>query len=327
MTASDIVGDVLLVAAFFMLGAEVVRQTEGWAFLDAVYFWCITVSTVGFGDLSPATAAGKAFVSVYAPIGMVVVFSVVAKWASAVQSGLQAFYVRAMGVVGLYVLDVESMSIAEYTPDQVNERICYSRRYVLALTPLITLVAGFVAATLYFDVVPVAKPYDWTSFAEAVYFAVMTATTIGYGDDSFEKLRPEAKLAAALYVMLIVVVFANALSDMSLIRQRQRLRHGEIALPTLDDLEDILRAKAAAKGKARAKDLDLSEPGIDEADYVIATLKKGGLVDPQILLAVRRAYYWAARADGVGTRITESDLVALRIEQISAEGSRHAKDE
>jgi len=167
MTVSDTLGDVLLVAAFFMLGAEVVRQTEGpsprglearadslgrlldarilsvasstrveeappaksngsnsgWAFLDAIYFWCITVSTVGFGDLSPATPAGKAFVSVWAPLGMVVVFSVVAKWASAVQSGLQAFYVRAMGLVGFYVLDVESMSIAEHTPDQVNERI------------------------------------------------------------------------------------------------------------------------------------------------------------------------------------------------------------
>ena len=65
----------------------------------------------------------------------------------------------------------------------------YSRRYVLALMPLITLVAGFVAATMYFEVVPITKPYDWTSFAEAIYFAVMTATTIGHGLCGNQPLR------------------------------------------------------------------------------------------------------------------------------------------
>ena len=47
------------------------RQCEGWSVADALYFWLMTVSTVGYGDLAPTTPAGKTFVAIYAPVGIV----------------------------------------------------------------------------------------------------------------------------------------------------------------------------------------------------------------------------------------------------------------
>ncbi len=43
---------------------------EGWEPLDALYFSVITLTTVGYGDLSPQTAAGKIFTMVYIVLGL-----------------------------------------------------------------------------------------------------------------------------------------------------------------------------------------------------------------------------------------------------------------
>jgi hypothetical protein len=104
--------------------------------------------------------------------------------------------------------------------------------------------------------------------------------------------------------MGVVVVFANAVDECLLIRKRQQLRHGKIALPSLEQLEALIN------GKRNAGEGDY----ISEADYVVETLLKGDLVDPQILLAIRRSFYWKAKAASNGKRnslITSEDLAAL----------------
>ncbi|WP_233422044.1 potassium channel family protein [Ruegeria profundi] len=43
---------------------------EGWSWLDSIYFSVVTISTVGFGDFSPETAAGKIFTMLYIIVGL-----------------------------------------------------------------------------------------------------------------------------------------------------------------------------------------------------------------------------------------------------------------
>ncbi len=43
---------------------------EGWSWLDSIYFSVVTISTVGFGDFSPETAAGKIFTMIYIIVGL-----------------------------------------------------------------------------------------------------------------------------------------------------------------------------------------------------------------------------------------------------------------
>lgn len=43
---------------------------EGWSILDAAYFSVVTMSTVGYGDLSPNTAGGKIFTMAFTVAGI-----------------------------------------------------------------------------------------------------------------------------------------------------------------------------------------------------------------------------------------------------------------
>jgi voltage-gated potassium channel len=51
-------------------GSAFYTLVEGWSVLDAAYFSVVTLATVGYGDLSPATAAGKLFTMAYIIVGI-----------------------------------------------------------------------------------------------------------------------------------------------------------------------------------------------------------------------------------------------------------------
>ncbi|KIK54974.1 hypothetical protein GYMLUDRAFT_48173 [Collybiopsis luxurians FD-317 M1] len=79
---------------FWMLGSGVFMATEGWSFGIALYFCVITFTSIGYGDYSPKTPAGRSIFVVWALLGvatMTILISVLAeayttRYKSAVQS-------------------------------------------------------------------------------------------------------------------------------------------------------------------------------------------------------------------------------------------------
>lgn len=63
-------GLVYLVAALLVSGTLFYHFVEGWKVLDALYFSVITLATVGYGDFSPKTDAGKVFTIIYIIVGL-----------------------------------------------------------------------------------------------------------------------------------------------------------------------------------------------------------------------------------------------------------------
>jgi voltage-gated potassium channel Kch len=60
----------LWLLAIILLGSWFYTRFEHWFFLDSVYFSITTLATVGYGDFSPQTAAGKIFTIFYIIIGI-----------------------------------------------------------------------------------------------------------------------------------------------------------------------------------------------------------------------------------------------------------------
>src|SRR5215216_809271 len=83
----------LAVLAAIGLGTLVFHLVEGWSILDSLYVTAQTVTTVGFGDLTPRTLLGRAFATVFMIVGVgIVLYALTSTVQSIVHSELFARY-------------------------------------------------------------------------------------------------------------------------------------------------------------------------------------------------------------------------------------------
>ena len=85
---------VIAVGCAIGLGTVVFHHLEGWSILDSLYVTAQTVTTVGFGDLTPRTTWGRAFATVFMLVGVGIVLYALT---SAVQSIVQSEMVATFG--------------------------------------------------------------------------------------------------------------------------------------------------------------------------------------------------------------------------------------
>lgn len=79
-----------LVLGQLALGTFFYRRVEHWSILDSLYFSLITLTTVGYGDFTPATAAGKIFTMIYIVFGIGLLVAFANKLAGSLLVGRQA---------------------------------------------------------------------------------------------------------------------------------------------------------------------------------------------------------------------------------------------
>lgn len=73
----------VIVGILLLIGTLFYRQVEGWGWLDSLYFCVITLATVGYGDFSPQTVAGKIFTMIYILLGIGTLVAVLTRLADA----------------------------------------------------------------------------------------------------------------------------------------------------------------------------------------------------------------------------------------------------
>ncbi len=83
------------VFAALVLGTIVFHVLEGWSILDSLYVTAQTVTTVGFGDLTPRTRGGRAFTTVFMIVSVgIVLYALTTTVQAIVHSELFATYGR-----------------------------------------------------------------------------------------------------------------------------------------------------------------------------------------------------------------------------------------
>ncbi|MEQ9261486.1 MAG: potassium channel family protein [Roseovarius sp.] len=61
---------ITMLASVILGGTVFFRYVEGWSWIDAYFFSVVTLSTVGYGNLVPATALGKIGATVFIFLGL-----------------------------------------------------------------------------------------------------------------------------------------------------------------------------------------------------------------------------------------------------------------
>jgi voltage-gated potassium channel len=63
------------VVVIVALGTVFYRTAEGWGWVDSLFFTVVTLTTVGYGDLSPSGPVSKVFTMVFIMLGIGLLFS------------------------------------------------------------------------------------------------------------------------------------------------------------------------------------------------------------------------------------------------------------
>ena len=72
-----------LTGSLLLGGMLVFHAIEGWSYLDSFYFSAITLATVGYGDFTPTTAAGKLLTVIYIFSGIGLLVAMLSRFADA----------------------------------------------------------------------------------------------------------------------------------------------------------------------------------------------------------------------------------------------------
>lgn len=187
---------VFWVVVYFSLGVVYYNKAEGWDVTTSIYFQMVTVSTVGYGDLSPSSDASKLFTVFWILLGIIVVFSQLAAavdfFTRPVVRLVKAFFERMCPQKGI---DIDEDGTADFK--MPRHPILY---YPKELLPsfLIGLALQLTSAALF------TKVEGWT-FGTAMYHCMVTSTTVGYGDTSISPTI-RARTLATVHILLSVAI-------------------------------------------------------------------------------------------------------------------------
>jgi len=243
------------VVAYFSLGVLYYERAEGWDLTTSIYFQMVTVSTVGYGDLSPSTDESKLFTVFWILLGIIVVFSQLAAavdfFTRPVVRLVKALFERMCPQKGI---DIDEDGTADFI--MPRHPILYYPKQLLP-SFLVAVVLQLTAAALF------TKVEGWP-FGIAMYHCMVTATTVGYGDTS---ISPGGRALATVHILLSVAIIAMFISELDDAVTRRKRAMQKLAL---------IRAKCDT---VLLQSLDLDGDGVDKAEFVVGMLAKVGLIE------------------------------------------------
>ncbi|EEC44725.1 predicted protein, partial [Phaeodactylum tricornutum CCAP 1055/1] len=201
---------------------------DHWTIVDSMYFAVVTFTTIGYGDLTPDTYAGRIFTCIFALSGV-------------------ACLGIALGVIGNHIIEAQETAVsqtsalakAHATPTSTFG--CLSRftvslqcwRLLWELVVVLALVSFFVA------LVASDPGIDTTKWGDGLYYAIITACTVGYGD--FAPSSQAGRALAIVFIPLAVGAMGHFLSIVAnwMIEGRQQRFHKHMQAKelTMQDLE------------------------------------------------------------------------------------------
>lgn len=191
----------LATGIYVFIGVFAYDKLEGWEVVPTVYFCFVTMSTVGYGDITPVTDAAKGFTLVMIIFGIALISAL---WGGAVCAVTQPITRKGRALLrSLFPLekhDVDGDGSADFSyPRHV------AAYYAINMTPSLLLnVSVQLSCAAAFQVLE-----GW-SFFDAFYHCIVTATTVGYGDISIA--TQAGMMFSCMHIVISVAMIAELIN-------------------------------------------------------------------------------------------------------------------
>ncbi|KAL3661355.1 hypothetical protein V7S43_013559 [Phytophthora oleae] len=217
-----------LVLSYIAVSILVFHFVEDWSVVDCVYYAMVIVTTVGYGDVTPKTTAGKAFTIFFAFYGICTIGMALGQLASwflqrqkhVTKMATQKLLSNVENAAATAIRSTASFQDKEakvWKKDQVKShwkrfqgslpswaRKIFSdsnKALVHAFVPIvISIMAGLIVGAI-----------EGWAILDCFYYTLITITTVGFGD--FSPKSQNAKLYAIFYLPLAVVTVAHGVGS------------------------------------------------------------------------------------------------------------------
>ncbi|XP_062196897.1 two pore potassium channel b-like [Phragmites australis] len=217
--------------------------------LDALYFCVVTMTTVGYGDLVPASDAAKLLACAFAFAGVALFGTFLSKAADYLVEKQEALLFRA---IHLHDAD-QAKTLRAMEANKIQYKL-----YTSAALLAVSLAAG----TTFLVKAEGMRPVD------AFYCVCATVTTLGYGDRSFTSAGGRAFAAAWITVSTVVVALFSLYAAELCTERRQRA------------LARWVLTRRITNTDLEAADLD-GDSRVGAAEFVLYKLKELGKISQE----------------------------------------------
>jgi potassium channel subfamily K len=197
---------------FFTVSVIIYEKLEHWSFLNCVYFIVQTITTVGYGNITPKTRKARVFTMFFMFIGILLAFSIINDIARFLVSYFRSKYKKSRKLDKFQVFVRKFLNL-------------------LMWISILTTIIVFGALVFYVN-------EDWTMI-DSLYFAVVTISSLGYGDLALQK--DSSIWFNCFYMFIFVAVTALCLEKISSFKRHlekaelwQILEEIELSQPLID---------------------------------------------------------------------------------------------
>jgi len=280
---------------YCLIGGLVYGLEQDLSAVDAVYFCIVTMSTVGYGDISPDTDGLRAFTVIWILIGIVVVFSQVSLAVTMYTNVLTDWCRDRIEKANPPVLvDIDGNGAPDFAMPETA--LLYYSKNMLPSVSLILLMQFPFAAMF------VALEDEW-SFGDAYYHCLVTATTVGYGDISIS--TEDGRICSIFQIIFSVSLLGEIVSTFDTLRDARRVKlelveqlHRKLEPNVTDNV-----LESAAKLHSSIHDVDANEliipAGVSKTDFVMGMLLQSGAVTWEQLRPYEEVFDKAPAREGI----------------------------
>lgn len=263
-----------LIFCFYTLTTLVYYYNEkNWSVVDCVYFVTVTIATVGYGDYYPTGNGTKVFTIFVILFGLTVIFSFISEFAN-------------------HIIDIAAAAAKEIAKNEKSDIVEIDEsKYIWKKVYCFLVIAAAVAVCAIY----MYCTEGW-SFITAIYFAVVTTTTVGYGDITVNE--EGSKIFLILYIPFSVIIVAGAIGQVASIELEKKAEEKRLKLLSRKLDFDLLR------------ELDTDGSGVDVNTFLIAMLQQTDKVDKKVDIDPWLKKFKELDADGSGS-LDQEDIALL----------------